>query len=81
MTEKISREFRLEFPKSLVKEPIISDTIKKFDLAANIRRADVTADGGWLVLALEGEPEILDSAEKYFAERGVKVSPVEADLN
>ena len=45
MAENISREFRLEFPKNLVKEPVISDVIKKFDLTANIRRADVDADG------------------------------------
>jgi len=81
MSEKITREFRLEFPKNLVREPVISNTIKKFDLIANIRRADVTADGGWLILSLEGTLEVLDSAEKYFGECGVKVSPAGVDLN
>ncbi|MCK5472300.1 NIL domain-containing protein [Candidatus Gracilibacteria bacterium] len=81
MAETISREFRLEFPKNLVKEPVISNVIKKFDLTANIRRADVTADGGWLILSIEGAPEVLDDAEKYISECGVKISPAESDLN
>ena len=81
MAEPISREFRLEFPKNLVKEPVISNVIKKFDLTANIRRADVTADGGWLILSIEGAPEVLDDAEKYISECGVKISPAESDLN
>ncbi len=81
MAETISREFRLEFPKNLVKEPIISDVIKKFDLTANIRRADVNTDGGWLILSIEGAPEILDNAEKYISERGVKISPAGVELN
>ena len=81
MSEKITREFRLEFPKNLVKDPVISNAVKKFELVANIRRADVTAEGGWMILTLDGAPEVLDAAEKYFAECGVKVSPAGAELN
>ena len=81
MTDIIPREFRLEFPKNLVKEPVISNVIKKFDIIANIRRADVNQDGGWLILSLEGTPEVLDNAEKYISECGVKISPAGADLN
>ena len=81
MTDTITRNLRLSFPKDLVKEPVVSDVIKKYEVTANIRRADVDANGGWLILGLVGSPETLDKVTEYMTKRGVLVSDVEMEMN
>ena len=45
---------RLTFPAALVQQPLVYYLVKDFDLVPNIRRAEVRADHGWVVLELEG---------------------------
>ena len=54
------RRLKLIFGTSLVKEPVIYQLGKQFELVTNIRRADVTRDQGWVLLELTGEPDELD---------------------
>ncbi len=77
----VTRNLRLSFPKDLVRDPIVSDVIKKYEVTANIRRADVDANGGWIILGLVGNPEVLDEVEQYLIKHNVLVSAIEAEMN
>ena len=74
------RRLRLIFGPSLVKEPVIWQLGRKFEIVTNIRRADVTRDQGWVLLEVSGEPEELDRGVEFLESKGVKVEPAEGDL-
>ena len=69
------RRLKLIFGPSLVKEPVIYQLGRKFEIVTNIRRADVTRDQGWVLLEVSGEPDELDKGVDYLESRGVKVEP------
>jgi len=74
------RRLKLIFGSTLVKEPVIYQLGRKFELVTNIRRADVARDHGWVLLEVSGEPEELDRGVAYLEERGVEVEPAEGDV-
>jgi L-aspartate semialdehyde sulfurtransferase ferredoxin len=74
------RRLKLIFGPALVKEPLIYQLGRKFDIVTNIRRADVSRDQGWVLLEVSGEPEELDKGVLYLESCGVKVEPAEGDL-
>jgi ABC-type methionine transport system ATPase subunit len=74
------RRLKLIFGPSLVKEPVIYQLGRNFEIVTNIRRADVTRDQGWVLLEVSGEPEELDRGIEFLESRGVKVEPAEGDL-
>ena len=74
------RRLKLIFGPALVKEPVIYQLGRRFELVTNIRRADVTRDQGWVLLEVSGEPDELDRGVAYLEERGVTVEPAEGDL-
>jgi len=74
------RRLKLIFGPDMVKEPVIYQLGKKFEIVTNIRRADVTRDQGWVLLEISGEGEELDRGVAYLESCGVKVEPAEGDL-
>lgn len=74
------RRLKLIFGATLVKEPVIYQLGRKFELVTNIRRADVARDHGWVLLEVSGEPEELDRGIAYLQECGVEVEPAEGDV-
>ena len=74
------RRLKLIFGPSLVKEPVIYQVGRKFEIVTNIRRADVTRDEGWVVLEVEGDLEAIDRGLDWVRGRGVRVDPVEGEL-
>ena len=71
---------RLTFPPSLIQEPILYRLVKDFDIVINIRRADVKADYGWVVLEMEAAEPTLERGVAWLKERGVQVDPIERDV-
>ncbi|HEV2954431.1 MAG TPA: NIL domain-containing protein [Candidatus Dormibacteraeota bacterium] len=71
---------RLIFSPQLITEPLIYQLGRDFQIVTNIRRADVAADQGWVVLELSGEPEEMDRGIGYLESKGVRVEAVEGDL-
>ena len=71
---------RLTFPAELVQQPIIYRLVKDFDIVTNIRRAEVRADHGWVVLELEAPEEGLDRGGAWLKAQGVTVDPIEHDV-
>ena len=68
---------KFTFPPEQIKEPVIYEVGKRFDLVTNIRRADITAEVAWAVLELDGEKDDLDAGITWVQERGIRVDPVE----
>jgi len=71
---------KFTFPPDQIKEPIIWEVGKRFDLVTNIRRADITAEVAWATLELEGEQKDLDDGITWVTERGIRVDPVEDSI-
>ncbi len=71
---------RLTFPPSLIQEPLLYRLVKDFDIVINIRRADVKADYGWVVLELEAEEPTLERGVAWLKAKGVQVDPIESDV-
>ncbi len=74
------RRLKLIFGPSLVKEPVIYQLGRKFEIVTNIRRADVSRDHGWVLLEVSGEEDELDRGVAYLESCGVTVEPAEGDL-
>jgi ABC-type methionine transport system ATPase subunit len=76
----IRRRVKLTFPPDLIREPVIAELVRKFDVVPNIRRADVNEDVGWLVCEIDGEEAAVDAAIGWMARSGVDVDYLEHPL-
>ena len=74
------RRLKLIFGPSLVKEPVIYQLGKQFELVTNVRRADIAHDQGWVMLEVTGDPDELERGVAYLESRGVLVEPAEGDV-
>lgn len=70
----------LTYPKEQVKEPLLYNVAKLFDVVTNIRQATVSDTIGLVALELDGEGDQIEKAIEYFIEKGVKVEPIELDI-
>lgn len=69
----VRQNVRIIFPPSLVTEPIVYQMGKQFEIATNIRRANVTKDEGWVILELQGPEDDVQRAIQWARNRGVSV--------
>lgn len=69
----VRQNVRIIFPPSLVTEPIVYQMGKEFEIATNIRRANVTKDEGWVILELQGPEEDVQRAIRWARDKGVIV--------
>ena len=74
------RQVMFTFPEELVREPIIYNLGHQFKVVANIRRADVSENRGWVVLELEGEEDEIEQGIAWMTGKGVRVDPVIGDV-
>ncbi|MGB2696143.1 MAG: NIL domain-containing protein [Dehalococcoidia bacterium] len=75
-----SQRVKFTFPQELITLPIIYELGKQFNIVTNVRRADVTADRGWVVLQLEGDLGEIERGLDWVAAKGVRVDPVQGDI-
>lgn len=71
---------RVSFPEDKIKEPVIYQIGREFNLTTNIRRADVTEKTGWVDLELTGEPEEIERGIEGLKRKGVRVDPIEKNI-
>jgi ABC-type methionine transport system ATPase subunit len=68
---------QLDYPPERVKEPIIYHLVTDFSLIPNIRRANIDAHaGGMLVLEIEGEDADMETGIEYLRNLGITVTPI-----
>jgi len=75
-----NRQLMLTFPHDLVREPIIYNLGQQFRVITNVRRADVAADRGWVVVELEGEDADIEDGITWLTGKGVRVDSVIGDV-
>ena len=71
---------RLTFPTELIQQPIVYHLVKDFAIVPNIRRADVKADCGWVILEMEAGEDTLARGVAWLKGKGVQVDPIESDV-
>ena len=76
----VRKPVKFTFRQELIKEPVIYDLGRKFGIVTNVRRADVRADMGWVVLELEGEEDEITKGLDWVVSTGVRVDPVSGDV-
>ena len=74
------RRVRLTFLDHMIRQPVIYQMGRDFDVVTNIRRADVQENVGWVILELEGGEEEIDRALDWARNLGVRVDPALGDL-
>jgi hypothetical protein len=71
---RIKKNIYFEFSQELVKEPLLYQLNRKFDVVINIRGASVTSEGGFVALELEGETTEIDKVMQFLSSRRIEVS-------
>jgi len=74
----LSRLVHCTFPKGLIREPLLYNLGKDFEVVPNIRGATISDDIGLVYLEIEGAEDEAVKAVEYLRERGVVVKDVEA---
>ena len=80
MTEPAPLKLFVSVPENRVAQPIVYELVKRFDVVPNIRRANVEAHSGWMILELSGDPAARDAAITYLLELGCTVNRMEGDV-
>ncbi len=76
MTER----YYLSYPRDLIKQPLLYQLVKKFDLVFNIRGASVSEEMGLVAVEFEGSSEQIDRALSWLRQTGVTVEPIEKNV-
>ncbi|MDA0263342.1 MAG: NIL domain-containing protein [Chloroflexi bacterium] len=71
---------RFTFVDDLVKQPVIYDLGRKFEIVTNIRRADIREEFGWVLLELVGEDQEIERGLEWVSSTGVRVDPLGGDV-
>lgn len=71
---------RFTFSADLVQEPIIYRLGRDFNIVTNIRRADVRADLGWVILELDGADDEIRRGLAWVQTTGVRIDPIAGDV-
>jgi NIL domain-containing protein len=78
--ERTSVRLFVSFPEELVERPMLYEIIKGYDVVPNLRRANVEAHSGWVILELAGAHDALDGAIDYLEGLGCQVNRMEGDV-
>ena len=74
------RRVMFTFTSEVMTEPIIYNLGQQFKLITNIRRADLTADRGYIVLELDGKDEDIEAGIAWAISKGVRVAPANDEV-
>jgi L-aspartate semialdehyde sulfurtransferase ferredoxin len=78
--ERTRERYYLSYPRILIREPILYQLVKKFDLVFNIRGASVSEDMGLVAVEFEGTPEQIERALAWLRQTGVTVERIEKNI-
>ena len=78
--ERIHERYHLSYPRTLIKEPILYQLVKKFDLVFNIRGASVSEEMGLVAVEFEGSSDQIERALTWLRSTGVTVEPIEKNV-
>ena len=78
--ERIRERYYLSYPRALIREAILYQLVKKFDLVFNIRGASVSEDMGLVAVEFEGTNDQIERAITWLRATGVTVEPIEKNV-
>ena len=78
--ELASRRVKITFPEVMVDRPLVYTLSHQFDIKTSIRRADVGAETGWVILELIGAEDEIERAVQWALSEGVRVDPIAGDV-
>jgi ABC-type methionine transport system ATPase subunit len=70
---KTKKNIHFEFNQELVRQPLLYQLNRQFDVVVNIRGASVTDEGGFIALELEGETGEVERVMEFLRGLGVEV--------
>ena len=76
----VREKIYLTYPTHLIKEPIIYELGRRFEVRTNIRGANISDTMGLVALELDGTRDEIDRAVDWLRERGVQVEPIEKNV-
>lgn len=76
----VKQRVRFTFPGTIVSEPIIWKLGHDYQIITSLRRADVQASEGWVVLELTGDEKEIQRGLAWVSSAGVRVDPVIGDV-
>lgn len=77
---RVKKKYYLNVPQKLIKEPLIYQLVKKYDIVPNIRQASISDQIGIVAIEIEGEQASVESATQYLQQMGVSVEPIEINV-
>jgi L-aspartate semialdehyde sulfurtransferase ferredoxin len=78
--ERMTERYYLSYPRDLIKQPLLYQVVKKFDLVFNIRGASVSEEMGLVAVEFEGSAEQIERALTWLRQTGVTVEPIEKNV-
>ena len=73
-------KIKLFFSGPSIKRPLVYELGIKFNVVTNIRRAEITDSGGWVILELDADKEEIKNSIKWAENEGVIVTLIEGDF-
>lgn len=68
-----SMRVKLTFPEALVRQPIVALLVRRFDVDANIRRANIEEHSGWILCELSGTANKVEESLGWMRSEGIDV--------
>ena len=78
--ERVRERYYLTYPGTLIREPLLYQLVKKFDLVFNIRGASISDEMGLVAVELEGTSAQIEQALAWLRRTGVTVEPIEKNV-
>lgn len=75
-----NKRVKITFPEVMVDRPLVYNLSHKFDIQFSIRRADVGAETGWVILELTGAEDEIERGIQWAISEGVRVDPIAGDV-
>ncbi len=75
-----SKRVKITFPEVLVDRPLVYNLSHMFKIETSIRRADVGAETGWVILELIGAEDEIERGIQWAISEGVRVDPIAGDV-
>jgi len=77
---RMTERYYLSYPRDLIKQPLLYQLVKKFDLVFNIRGASVSEEMGLVAVEFEGSSDQIERALSWLRQTGVTVEPIEKNV-
>jgi ABC-type methionine transport system ATPase subunit len=69
----VEKQVRLVYPKEQLRQPLIYNLIRNYNLLTNILDAHLDSESGWLIILVRGEATQVQKGLEWLKEQGIMV--------